>query len=260
MIVVAFYGLYTLVRDQHATRGGLGDATRDALQVVRLERALHIFHEQWLQARVIHWRLFIEFWNSYYGTVHFIAVVVVLVLLFYRDPERYPLWRNTIAFTTALALLGFAFYPVLPPRLLPAGYGFVDTLSQFGGVWNFSHGAVAKASNQYAAMPSLHTAWSTWCALAAAPMIRPRWGRWLVALYPVATIYCIVVTANHYFLDAVGGLVTLLIGYGLAWILTGAMARRSRSRPTGSRPAHGPAGDDPAPVARATPAGRSSPT
>ena len=226
IIIAAFYGIYTLVRDLHATSGGLREATQDALQLVGLERDLDVFHEQWLQHQVIHWRLFVEFWNSYYGTVHFIAVVVVLLLLFYRHPDRYPMWRNTLALTTALALIGFIFYPVLPPRLLPPGFGFVDTLSTFPGVWDFSHGAVASASNQYAAMPSLHTAWSTWCALAVMPMIRSRWGRGMVALYPVATVFCIVVTGNHYFVDAAGGVVTLLLGYGLARLMTGAVAYR----------------------------------
>ena len=32
-------------------------------------------------------------------------------------------------------------------------------------------------------------------------------------LHPVATFFCIVVTANHYWLDAVGGLVILGAGY-----------------------------------------------
>ena len=37
-----------------------------------------------------------------------------------------------------------------------------------------------------------------------------------MALYPVATLFCVVVTANHYFLDGVGGLVLLGLGYGAA--------------------------------------------
>ena len=36
------------------------------------------------------------------------------------------------------------------------------------GLWNFDSGAVSKLSNQFAAMPSLHCGWSTWCAIAAA--------------------------------------------------------------------------------------------
>ena len=144
-------------------------------------------------------------------------------------PERYRLWRNTLALATGLALIGFSFFPVLPPRLLPAGYHFVDTLRVVGGLWNFSSGPVNDVSNQYAAMPSLHTAWSAWCALAVMPLIRPLWGKVLVVLYPLATIFCIIVTANHYFADVVAGLLLLGVSYLLALALT--VRRRPLARP-----------------------------
>ena len=66
-----------------------------------------------------------------------------------------PAWRNTLAFTTGLALLGFSLFPLMPPRLLStdaefgAGednpyftddYGFVDTLAEYGGLWSFNEG------------------------------------------------------------------------------------------------------------------------
>ena len=221
LVILVFYGLYTVVRDLHATVGGFVQSTHNALKLVAIERHLGIFAEQGLQHLVIGWQGFIEFWDSYYGTIHFIAVIFVLVVLYFRYPSRYMMWRNTLALTTGLALIGFAFFPVLPPRLLPASYHFVDTLKTVGGVWNFSHGLIAEASNQYAAMPSLHTAWSTWCALAMIPLIRPWWGKALAGLYPVATVFCIVITANHYFLDAAAGVLTVAVAFAMARLLTG---------------------------------------
>jgi PAP2 superfamily len=232
VVAVVFYSLYTLVRDLHTTTGGTGEAERNARWVVRAERDLHIFDEQKIQHAVLGWRAFIQFWNSYYGTVHFVAVVGVLIFLFRREPQRYPLMRNTFALMGVIALLGFSFFPLLPPRLLPPSYGFVDTLQVYGGVWNFSSGAVAEASNQYAAMPSLHTGWSTWCAVSVMPSVRPWWGKVALLIYPAATVYCIVITANHYFLDAVGGLVTLGLSYLLARPLTRWWAQRTWLRPT----------------------------
>ena len=44
------------------------------------------------------------------------------------------------------------------------GFGFVDTLAEYGGPWSFDSEAMASISNQYAAMPSLHIGWATWCA------------------------------------------------------------------------------------------------
>src|SRR5204863_1405522 len=119
------------------------------------------------------------------------------------------------ACTTALALVGFAFYPLMPPRLLPHHYGFIDSLDEIGSLWTFDSGTMQKLSNQYAAMPSLHFAWSTWSVFVLWPMMRRWWSKALVAIYPVATLFAIVVTANHYVLDPAGGVVVFGVGYAL---------------------------------------------
>jgi hypothetical protein len=221
-IIAVFYGLYSLVRDLNGSHpGSIATARANAMTLIRAERWLHIFAEQRIQAEFLHSRHLIGFLDDYYGTVHFVAVAVVLVVLFRWYPGRYALWRNTLAIATALALVGFLVFPVMPPRLLPPSFHFVDTLQVVGGIWNFKSSAAATVSNQYAAMPSLHTAWSSWCAFAVMPMIRPTWGKVATLAYPLLTIFCIVVTGNHYFSDAAGGLVTLAIAYTLARLLTG---------------------------------------
>ncbi len=212
-----FYVLYSLVRDINgANKEEVTQATHNADRVISLERHLHVFGEAGVQRQFVGHRVFIEFWDGYYGAVHFLAVIAVLLVLFFRFPDRYRLWRNALALTTGLALIGFAFFPLLPPRLLGAPFHFVDTVDTIGGLWTFDNDTVSRVSNLYAAMPSLHTAWSTWCALALLPAVRARWGRPLLLLYPAATIFCIVVTANHYFADAAGGLIILGVSYVLA--------------------------------------------
>jgi PAP2 superfamily len=57
-------------------------------------------------------------------------------------------------------------------------------------------------------MPSLHIAWSTWCALVIVTMAPYLWVRVLGAIYPIATLLVVLGTANHWLLDAVGGLAT----------------------------------------------------
>ena len=100
----------------------------------------------------------------------------------------------------------------------------VDTIDRWGGLWEFDSGAMAKVSNQYAAMPSLHIGWSTWCALSMVLVIGAGRKRFLWFLYPLTTLFCILVTANHYWLDAFFGLVALsgglLIAAGLERLLT----------------------------------------
>ena len=97
----------------------------------------------------------------------------------------------------------------MPPRLLPGvRYGFVDTLAKYPTFWSFNSGAVSKISNQFAAMPSVHICWATWCALVLVPRVEASLGEGARdrATRSSRSIV-IVITANHYFLDAVGGLV-----------------------------------------------------
>lgn len=213
ILIAAFYLLYSLIRDINgANKEEVTQATHNADRVISLERHLHVFREATVQHQFIDHRIFMEFWDGYYGSLHFVVVVAVLLVLFFRFPDRYRLWRNTLAITTGVALIGFAFFPLLPPRLLGAPFHFVDTLETIGGLWNFDNDTVSNVSNLYAAMPSLHTAWSVWCVAALIPVVRGRLARWArpgLVLYPVATVFCIVVTANHYFVDAAGGLVVL---------------------------------------------------
>jgi hypothetical protein len=227
LIVGAFYGLYTLVRDLRGDKPvSAAQAFTNAKRLIHLERWVGLFHEANVQHFFLHDRWLIEACDDYYGSIHFIAAIGILLLLFFFFPANYRLWRNTLALATGLALIGFYFFPLMPPRLLPPGYHFVDTLRVVGGLWNFNSGPVNDVSNQYAAMPSLHTAWSTWCAAVAFSLIRPWWGKALVLLYPAVTIFAIVVTANHYFADAIAGLLLLGVSYLLAQALTRGLDRR----------------------------------
>jgi hypothetical protein len=68
------------------------------------------------------------------------------------------------------------------------------------------------------------------------------WAKVLAIIYPITTVTVIVVTANHYFLDAAGGFFVLGVGYVAARIFT--RAGRGPALPI-SRPAGSP--DVPAP-------------
>lgn len=228
LIVVAFYGLYTLVRDLRGDKPvSVEQAFTNARRIIHLERFVGLFHERFLQDSILPDRWVIRLCDDFYGTFHFVITILVLVLLFWRFPTRYRQWRNTLALTTALALIGFYFFPLMPPRLLPAHYGFVDTLKVVGGLWNFSSGPITDVSNQYAAMPSLHTAWATWSAWALSSILHPKWAKVAVFLYPAFTIFAIVVTANHYYADAIAGLLLLGVSALISRPLTRALDRRA---------------------------------
>jgi PAP2 superfamily len=214
LAILAFYFVYSAIRDvsgAHKTR-----ALHDARHIISIERHLGIFHEATIQGWALHFTPLIVVANYLYGSLHFIVTIGVAVWLFRRYSDDYPRYRNTLAIATGLALIGFTVFPLMPPRLLADSglhLGFVDTLQRYKTIWSFDSGPAAKVSNQYAAMPSVHIAWSSFCALALVPRMKTRGRKILAASYPVLTLVVIVITANHYFIDAVGGLVILTIGW-----------------------------------------------
>ena len=241
VVGIALYLLYDELRSRASGSGVV--ALRHGYDVVRWERAVGMFQEYRIQHAFIHWHGFLSFWNIYYGTIHFALPVIALVMLWRRAPARYVRWRNVLLVMLTLGLLSFWAYPLMPPRFMPRRFGFVDTAAEF---FNFGpqqrvvlvHGVPTAASraafgNLFAAMPSLHVGWSTWSALALVPVLERRWVQALVLLDPLVTTFAIVVTANHWILDAVGGWVAL----GAAWlIVVGIEQIRGRARPSVSGP------------------------
>jgi hypothetical protein len=220
LAVAVFYLVYSFVRNLH--HGNEHEAYEHALDIIRWQKSLGINHEQAIQAWALGSRAFIIACNYFYGSLHFIVTGGVMIYLYRKWADDYPVWRNMLGIATALALIGFAFFPLLPPRLLNefGHYGFVDTLAKDPAFWSFNSGAVNKISNQFAAMPSVHCAWALWCACALVPRLRHLWAKLLAAFYPVTTVIVIVVTANHYLLDAAGGFFVLGVGYLVARTLT----------------------------------------
>jgi hypothetical protein len=210
------YQVFEIVRTR--ATGTATSAARNARTMVKLERATWTYHEHTLQQWVLPHRYFVEGLDLYYGTVHFVIPPLVLVWLWRRFPDRYQRWRNTLVFTTLLALIAFFLYPLTPPRLMPASYGFVDTLRVFGGQGPLDSSKF-KDLNPYAAMPSLHLGWSTWCACALASTVGHRWVKAAMFVYPAVTLFVVMTTANHWFVDAVGGWVVLAAGWWLARLL-----------------------------------------
>lgn len=239
--VVLVYVAYSAVRNTFGSSGGGSMDARPAFDharaIIDVERALHLYFEpdlqSWLLALPAHG--LIRLWNIFYGLGHFVVTGGALVALYRLDKARYPTCRNTLLFTTLFALVGFAAYALMPPRLLddagvfggcpvyaPGGpsachaYGYVDTVDVYGGWASFGSDAMKSVSNQYAAMPSLHVGWSIWAAMVLASLTRRRSTRALATAYPLVTSFVIIVTANHYWIDGVGGALCLAAGSAVA--------------------------------------------
>ncbi|MGH9272492.1 MAG: phosphatase PAP2 family protein, partial [Ilumatobacteraceae bacterium] len=189
-----------------------------------------------IQEWSLDWLPLIVFSNYFYGSVYLLATFGIIIWMYRRRSDAYPLWRNTLAIMTTLGLVGFAFFPLMPPRLLDVlgdgqVFGFVDTLVEYPTFWSFDSEAMRTMSNPFAAMPSLHCAWAFWGACALYPRVRSHWARGLAVAYPVLTIYVVIATGNHFILDAVGGAVIFFVGYGAARVVT----RAGRGRPLSER-------------------------
>jgi hypothetical protein len=230
VLIAVGYAVYTVIRD--TVPAHRATAFHNARNIVRYERDLGIFHEHAINAWLapIHWLSDVaDYW---YATAHFVVTIGVAVWIIWKHPPQARALRIAWYSMNLYALLGFAFYPLAPPRLLP---GFVDTIMKYG-IWGSvgKKGSADGASNQFAAMPSMHIGWSTWCAVVLIAMSTRWWVKALAAAYPMVTFVVILGTGNHYILDAVGGLVALSLGFATSWAIT----RHSPFAPDPGVPAH----------------------
>ena len=83
-------------------------------------------------------------------------------------------------------------------------------------------------------MPSLHFGWSLWCAVALVTYARSRTVRALGVVHSVITLFAIVITANHYLLDALGGALVFVAGHTTASTFERRSAQPSDNRPSGA--------------------------
>ncbi len=223
-IVLVFDLIYESLRDLNSASSA--HAYANATRLIGWERNLGLFHEEaWQSFFLGHAKWAIIAANYYYGAIYLLVTISALIWLYRKHPDSYPLMRNTLAIGTMLGLIGFATFPLMPPRLLDlyghhAAYGFVDTLVKYPTFWSFNSSAMKTISNQYAAMPSLHCGWALWGCGVFLPRVKSWWAKTLAVLYPMATVTVVVITANHYFLDGVGGAVIFIVGYALARVFT----------------------------------------
>lgn len=180
-------------------------AIEHARLVHRAERFLHLPSEASIQAS-LHAETLFRIANVYYTYVHFPLIAIFLVWGLLRRPIAQYRWaRNLWILQTGAALVLHIGFPLAPPRMFPQ-WGFTDTMTTYGP--SPYDGASGVLANQFAAMPSLHVGWAV---LIAYVVIRtgPRWLAVIATCHAVLTLAIVVVTANHWWLDAVAAIVLL---------------------------------------------------
>lgn len=228
LLVAGLFLAYKFGRQ--AANGHVEEAFRNAGSVWDLERALHLPGEGAVQGLLLHSQPLIHAANTYYAAVHFPATALFLIWLYWRRPAHYVRSRRVLAALTAAALVLHLLFPLAPPRMLPAA-GLVDTGQVYGPTVYGQTPATDTMANQFAAMPSLHVGWAVMVALGLIAATRSRW-RLLWLLHPALTLFVVVGTANHYWLDAI--VVVALLAVALAAFRLPLSARTVPARLSGA--------------------------
>jgi hypothetical protein len=201
-------GLFVLADLCYETVRGIAEGRADvafanADRLIAAEKATGTFFEPDLQSALLSHQWLIEAANWMYMNTHFVITTSFLIWLYLFRNESYYFVRNMFMVAMALALIGYALYPTAPPRLLPE-QGFVDTITDFAQV-NHDSALVKLFVNPYAAVPSMHIAFALMISVPAISIARHAASKLLWALYPLLVLFVVVVTANHFWLDAAAG-------------------------------------------------------
>jgi membrane-associated phospholipid phosphatase len=188
---------------------GLSDGAREAalangLRVIDSEKQLGLYWELDLQHWVLHeapeFMLGIANWT--YFNCQFTISFGFLLWVYFRRNYAFYFARNVILCADFIGLIGYVAIPTAPPRLYPQ-LGFIDTLT--GEALSHQTGIIAAFANQYAAMPSLHTAYALTVGTTGVLVCRSLLAKVVWFCYPALVVYSIVATGNHFILDAVAG-------------------------------------------------------
>jgi PAP2 superfamily len=198
------YGLYLAVRGMAIASPS--EALANARDVVHLERALGLFHEESLQASfgAVDGAL-----SVYYllGFAPLLAGILVWLALVHRP--LYRELRSLLLVSISLAVVVHVLLPVAPPRLMP-GLGIADTVGL-----DHDHGSFAGIPfNPYAAMPSMHVGWSLLVGFVAWKASSSWVAHGFFAVHPVLMAVAVTATGNHYFLDSLAGVLVAVVAIG----------------------------------------------
>ncbi len=201
-------GILVLVDFAYELVRGVADSERSVAiahgqQVIDFERSTHTFFEPSLQSVFLpaHW--LVDLANQVYLNAQFSIALGFLVWLYLRRNESYYFVRNMFVVSMGLALIGYTLFPTAPPRMFP-GYGFVDTIVDFSNV-NHDSSLAKIFINPYAAVPSMHCAFALMIGITGVRVSRHRFTKAFWAFWPALVIWVVIVTANHYWVDAALG-------------------------------------------------------
>ncbi|MGD9958702.1 phosphatase PAP2 family protein [Nocardioides sp.] len=207
MIVVGAVAAYFGVRG--LTEGAADLAIQHAQLIVGWEQDLGIYVEKALAQPVAASPVLSTLANWVYIWGHWPVIVAAMVWTGIQHRHVFLRLRDAMIVSGILGMTIFVTYPVAPPRL--AGLGFVDTVTER----SLSYRVLQPPAfvDQYAAMPSLHAGWDLLVGIAIVTAASSLALRAFGFAMPVLMAIAVVVTANHFILDVVVGVILVLIGH-----------------------------------------------
>lgn len=193
----AYYGVRLLVRSS-----GIAPLN-NAADLLRFESVLHLDWEMAVQRVFLgHLQPVVHLLNFVYAWGYWLILAGSLSYLYARQRNAYRSLRNSLIISGLIGCFIFASFPVAPPRLTTMG--IVDTVQLSSSLLEevARPGAV---TNENAAMPSFHFGWVLLCGVCLSMAVRRRVSKMLTLSLPLLMGLTIIVTGNHYVVDAVAG-------------------------------------------------------
>jgi PAP2 superfamily len=216
--VVALYELARLAMEPNWTA-----AIANARRVTHVEEVLSLGWERQLQDAFVALPDVVRAMNVFYFVGHFLLTAVFFLWLYHRSRPAFGAFRDGFVVATLVAVLIHWRFPTAPPRL--ADLGIRDTLQLFSGIDIGSQDSTA-LSNPVAAVPSLHAGYAFGVGMGVFRYARSRLVRGAALVYPALVVLTIIVTGNHFVLDALAGIAVLVLGLLLAQRLRRVLRRR----------------------------------
>jgi PAP2 superfamily len=215
--VVALYELARLAMEPNWTA-----AFVNARRVTDVEELLSLGWERQLQDAFLALPELVRAMNVFYFVGHFVLTGVFFLWLYHRSRSGFGVFRDGFLVATVVAVLIHWRFPTAPPRL--ADLGILDTLQLFSGIDIGSPQSTA-LSNPVAAVPSLHAGYAFGVGIGVVRYARSRLVRGAGLVYPGLVVLTIIVTGNHFVLDALAGIGVVALGFLVAPRLRCALRR-----------------------------------
>jgi membrane-associated phospholipid phosphatase len=197
-----------------AVAGGMTASFAHAHDLVSVENSIGALIETDVQRWTLGSDWLTEFVRWGYANLHFNGSCLMLAVIYLGWRGSFGFVRNMVLAAMAISVLCYALFPTAPPRFLPE-LG-LDPSSAVTGNDPVMSAPGDPLFNPFAAVPSMHVAFSLIFAWSLALLVGPRLLKALLFAYPLLMTYVVVASGNHFWLDAAFGAIVAAAAAGIA--------------------------------------------